>query len=481
MNPRVVLRVLGLLVFATGVAMLFPLLCAVIYHEAELRVFLLNGLLGVVVGGGLVLLGRGRHELGTRDGFLIVTFGWILVALMGALPFWLSGSIPSFSDAYFESMSGFTTTGASILTDIEAQSHSMLLWRSLIQWLGGMGIVVLSLAILPILGIGGMQLFKAEAPGPTPDRLTPRIKETAKLLWGVYVLISAAEVLALILSGLSPFDALCHTFTTMATGGFSTRDASVAALHNPAAEIIMIVFMFIAGANFSLHFAALRGRLKDYFRDDEFRTYLVVILVAATTIFLSNLRLTDFSIGRNLRGSFFQVVSIMTTTGFCTDDYARWGSMPQYLLLLLMFIGGCAGSTGGGMKNARFLIFMRHASNELRKLLHPRAVYTIRFNKSAVPPDIVTNIMGFILLMMIITTLATFCMTLVGLDLVSAFGSVAATLNNIGPGVGSVGPTNNFAHVHVVGKWVLTFCMLVGRLELYTVLVLFAPEFWRKH
>jgi trk system potassium uptake protein TrkH len=357
----------------------------------------------------------------------------------------------------------------------------MLLWRSLIQWLGGMGIVVLSLAILPILGIGGMQLFKAEAPGPSPDRLTPRIKETAKLLWGVYVLISVAEALALILSGLSPFDAICHTFTTMATGGFSTKDASVAALHNPAAEIIMIVFMFIAGANFSLHFAALRGRLKDYFRDDEFRTYLVVILVAVSIIFLSNLRLAEFSIGRNLRGSFFQVVSIMTTTGFCTEDYAKWGSMPQYLLLLLMFIGGCAGSTGGGMKNARFLIFLRHASNELRKLLHPRAVYTIRFNRSGVPPDIVTNIMGFILLMMIITTLATFCMTLVGLDLVSAFGSVAATLNNIGPGVGSVGPTNNFAHVHVVGKWVLTFCMLVGRLELYTVLVLFAPEFWRKH
>jgi len=461
--------------------MVLPLAVALYYGEDEALVFLTCMTSGVVFGGGLALVGKGRHDLSARDGFLIVTFGWLVVALMGALPFVFSGAIPGFSDAYFESMSGFTTTGASILTDIEAMPYSMLLWRSLVQWLGGMGIVVLSLAILPVLGIGGMQLFRAEAPGPTPDRLTPRIKETAKLLWGVYVLISVAEVLALILCGLSPYDALCHTFTTMATGGFSTKNASVAAFHNPAAEIVIIVFMFIAGVNFSLHFSALRGRVRSYFRDDEFRTYLTVALVASIIVFLSNIRLTDMALLRNLRGSFFQVVSILTTTGFGTEDYERWGHMPQYLLLVLMFIGGCAGSTGGGMKNVRFLILIRQAFNELRKLLHPRAVYAIRFNHSAVAPEIVTNILGFIFLMMIVTTIATFAMTMVGLDLVSAFSSVAATLNNIGPGAGSVGPTDNFAHVPVVGKWVLIFCMLLGRLEFYTVLVLFAPEFWHRH
>jgi len=480
-NPRVVLKVLGLLVFATASAMILPLAAAFYYGESEAVIFSACMVGGVLVGGGLALFGRGRHDLSGRDGFLIVTFGWLVVALIGALPFVISGSIPDFTDAYFESMSGFTTTGASILTDIEAQPHSMLLWRSLVQWLGGMGIVVLSLAILPVLGIGGMQLFRAEAPGPTPDRLTPRIKETAKLLWGVYVLISAAEVLALVLTGLSPYDALCHTFTTMATGGFSTRNASVAAFGNPAAEIVITVFMFIAGANFSLHFSALRGRLGSYFRDDEFKTYLTVTVAASAIIFLSNLHLGEMAIGRNLRGSVFQVVSILTTTGFGTEDYERWGHMAVYLLLVLMFIGGSAGSTGGGMKNVRFLIFLRHAFNELRKLLHPRGVYAIRFNHAAVAPEIVTNILGFILLMTIITTVATFLMTLVGLDLVSAFSSVAATLNNIGPGAGSVGPTDNYAHVPVIGKWVLIFCMLLGRLEIYTVLVLFAPEFWRRH
>jgi len=480
-NLRVVLKVLGLLVFATSCAMILPLAAAMYYGEPETLVFSLCMVLGAALGGGLALSERGQHQLGSRDGFLIVTFGWLVVALVGSLPFVFSGAIPRFTSAYFESMSGFTTTGASILTDIEALPRSMLLWRSLIQWLGGMGIVVLSLAILPVLGIGGMQLFRAEAPGPTPDRLTPRIKETAKLLWGVYVLISAAEVLALLLTGLSPYDAVCHTFTTMATGGFSTRNASVASFGNPAAEIVIIFFMFVAGVNFSLHFAALRGRVRSYFRDDEFKTYLTVTVVASLVIFLSNLHLGEMAVARNLRGSVFQVVSILTTTGFGTEDYERWGHMPQYLLLVLMFIGGCAGSTGGGMKNVRFLIFLRHAFNELRKLLHPRAVCAIRFNHSAVPSEIVTNILGFILLMTIITTVATFLMTLVGLDLVSAFSSVAATLNNIGPGAGTVGPTDNFSHVPLVGKWVLILCMLLGRLEIYTVLVLFAPEFWRRH
>jgi len=485
LNPRVVFRVLGLLIAASGIAMLVPLAIALWYGEGEVYVF--GGCALAAALGGILLYmpGRGRRVLGLRDGFLIVSLGWLAIALVGALPFYFSSAIPDFTDAYFESMSGFTITGASILSDIEALPRSMLLWRSLIQWMGGMGIVVLSLAILPILGVGGMQLFKAEAPGPTPDRLTPRIKETAKLLWGVYVLISLAEVLALVLAGMGVFDAVCHTFTTMATGGFSTRNTSVGAFHSPAIEWIVIVFMFLAGANFSLHFIALRGKsLKNllvYFRDDEFRIYLFVVLFSSLVIFASNIRTTSLALDVNLRASFFQVVSILTTTGFGTEDYEKWSSLAVYLLLCLMFIGGCAGSTGGGMKQMRLLILIRHAINELRKLLHPRAVYAIRFNHGPVSQDIVTNILGFFLLMMIVTVFSTFAMTMVGLDLVSAFGSVAATLNNIGPGAGSVGPTDNFGHIPAVGKWVLVFCMLVGRLELYTVLVLFTPEFWRRY
>ena len=480
MNVRGVGRVLGLLMVATSAAMVIPLLVSLIYGDGEWEVFGSSMVGGLILGGGLAILLRGSRELGLKDGFLIVTFGWVVVAFIGCLPFWISGSIPDFTDAYFESMSGFTTTGASILTDIEAQAKSLLMWRSLIQWLGGMGIVVLSLAILPILGVGGMQLFKAEAPGPTPDRITPRIKETAKLLWGVYLIISGAEVIALLLCGLNLYDAVCHTFTTMATGGFSTQNSSIAGLNNSAVEWVLIVFMIVAGVNFTLHFAALHGRARRYWRDNEFRVYVTVIFIASAIVLVSNFRHADMAPLQNLRSSVFQVVSIITTTGFVTEDYERWSSLSQFILLSLMFVGACAGSTGGGMKNVRLLLLIRHAYDELRKLLHPRAVYAIRYNEIAVSPDILTNILGFFLLLILVTVTATFAMTLVGLDLLSAFGSVAATLNNIGPGIGSVGPADNFAHVPGMGKWVLIFCMLLGRLELYTVLVLFTPDFWRR-
>lgn len=480
MNLRVVGRVLGLLMIATGAAMVLPVIVCLIYGEPDWTVFLTCQLFALALGAALAFLCRGSQDLGVRDGFLIVTLGWLVAGVIGAAPFWVSGDIPSITDAMFESVSGFTTTGSSILTDIEALGHGMLLWRSFIQWLGGMGIVVLSLAILPILGVGGMQLFKAEAPGPSPDRLTPRIKETAKLLWGVYALISLAEILALLACGMNLFDAACHTFTTMATGGFSTRNASVGAYDSASVDLVITVFMFVAGASFSLHFAALRGRWRQYFHDGEFRVYTTVVLVFAAVIFLTNTQTTDLSWGSNVRQSFFQVVSIITTTGFGTADYEQWSSLAQYGLLFLMFVGGCAGSTGGGMKNVRFLLLTKHGYNELRKLLHPRGVYVIRYNDKAVSSDIVTNILGFFLLLVMCTSLATFVMTMMGLDVLSALGSVAATINNIGPGLGSVGPTDNFAAVPLLGKWVLIFCMLLGRLELYTVLILLTPDFWRR-
>lgn len=497
MNVRAVIRVLGLLVFATALAMILPLLVSVLHREEAALWFAVCIAGGIAVGGGVAWLARGADDLRSRDGFLIVSLGWLLIGLFGALPFWTSGQIPDFTDAAFESISGFTTTGASILSVIsdvtevdpatgetivvaEGLDKGPLLWRCMIQWLGGMGIVVLSLAILPLLGVGGMQLFRAEAPGPSPDRLTPRIKETARLLWGVYCLLSAVCFVALKITGMSWYESLCHAFTTLATGGFSTNNASIGGFHNPAAEIVLIVFMFLAGVNFSLHFAALQGRLRSYWSDSEFKVYTTVIVVATTAIFLSNVGATQLGVFENLRASLFNVVSIITTTGFGTEDYERWSHLSQFVLLSLMFVGGCAGSTGGGMKNVRLLLLTRHAVNELRKMLHPQGIYVIRFNHRAVSPDIVTNILGFFLLLMIVTIGATFLMTMMGMDLVSAFGAVAATVNNIGPGLGSVGPTDNFGHLPAVGKWLLAFLMLLGRLELYTVLVLLTPDFWRR-
>lgn len=479
MNPRVVGRVLGLLMMATGAAMTLPALVSLFYGEPEWKIFVYCEIGALAVGGALALLSRGRRDLQVKDGFVIVSLAWFMVGVIGAFPFWLSGALPSFTDAIFESVSGFTTTGASIGEDIPSLTHGILMWRSLIQWLGGMGIVVLSIAILPILGIGGMQLFKAEAPGPAPDRLTPRIKETAKLLWGVYVLISLVEILTLYFCGMPMFEAICHTFTTMATGGFSTQSDSIGA-YSSLIQWVVVFFMFLAGVNFSLHFIAMSGRLKSYWRDQEFRVYLGVILLAALIVALSNGGAARLEPLENLRHSVFQVVSIVTTTGYGTADYEGWSSVSQFVLLLLMFIGGCAGSTGGGMKNVRLLLLAKHSVNEIRKLLHPRAVYVIRYNGKPVPPEIITNILGFFLLLMLIAVTATFIMTALGLDLVSAVGSVAATLNNIGPGLGSVGPMDNFAHVPDLGKWVLILCMVLGRLELYTVLVLLTPDFWRR-
>jgi len=477
---KIVLNTLGSLLFFLGLSMLFPLLYAIYYQETVINAFILSMSITSLSGFLLWKYFSSKEPIGHKEGFAIAALGWILAAGFGALPFLFAGTFPSFIDAYFESMSGFTTTGATVLTPIEGNPYSILFWRDFIQWLGGMGIIVLVVAILPALGAGGMQLFKSEVPGPEPDRLKPRIKETAKLLWAVYIIFSVLQVACLYFTGMTLFDALTHMFGTMPTGGFTPRDLSVGAYDNPTFENIIIVFMFIAGANFTLHYKVLHGNPKSLIKDKEFLFYCGVILFSILAI-ATELRFYIYnSIFTALRYASFQVVSIATTTGFVTADYDIWPAFSKSVLLILMFIGGCAGSTGGAIKNIRVLLLLKQAYREFRKLIHPQAVTPIRLGDKVVSEDVMRNITGFFFLYIFVFVISSFIMTILGLDIVSAMASVAATLGNVGPGLGLVGPVQSYAVIPPLGKIVLTLCMLLGRLEIYTVLILIVPEFWRK-
>ncbi len=481
MNLILTLRILGALLLFLGASLFVPLPFSFYYADGAWPAFVLSAVICFVVGGFLFRFCKSSKELTVREGFAVVTFGWGVFAVFGALPYLLSGAISSPLDAIFETMSGFTTTGSTILTDIEALPQSLLFWRSLTHWLGGMGIIVLSLAILPMLGVGGMQLFKAEVPGPTADRLKPRIQDTAKMLWGVYFLLTLVETLLLMFGGMSFFDAVCHSFATLATGGFSTRNGSIAAYNSSYIDGVITLFMILAGINFALHFQVLRGKAGEFFRSEELRVYLGIILVATVVIMIFNWTGGVYpQFWENFRYSIFQVSSIMTTTGFGTADYELWPVLPQYILVLLMFIGGCAGSTGGGMKVARILLLFKHAQVQVFRLIHPRAIRLVKLGNRPVDKDVLQSILGFFALFIGVFVVGSLLVAASGMDLVSAGGAVVACLSNIGPGLGSVGPVDNFSHVPGFGKAVLIVCMLMGRLELFTVLVLFFPSFWRK-
>lgn len=501
MSLKLIFYTLGNLLICLAGTMLLPLGVAIYYRatagevQNDLPAFVISAIITLVIGLGLRFSIRARQEeLGIREGFAVVALGWVTVALFGALPYLFAdvfsieghSSWTEFSFCYFESMAGFSTTGATVLTEIEHLSHTMLFWRSFSHWLGGMGIVVLAVAILPMLGIGGMQLFRAEAPGPQTDRLTPRIAQTAKLLWGVYLLLSFLETVLLMFGGMSLFDALCHTFGTMATGGFSTKNSSIGHYDSVYIDMVICCFMFLAGTNFALHYRALRGDVKSYFQDTEFKFYCTVIAVSITLISWNTIRfqvdgqVPYDSMWTSLRYAAFQVMSIITTTGYGTADFEQWPALSQFILVTLMFYGGCAGSTGGGMKQVRFLLLIRQSGAEIKRLIFPHAVLPIRVNDRVVPPEVMTNVLGFFFFFIGIFAIVTCIMTTLGLDLVSAAGATIATMGNIGPGLGSVGPTDNYAHIHTAGKYVLSFCMLLGRLELYTVLILFSPNFWKR-
>jgi trk system potassium uptake protein TrkH len=421
-------------------------------------------------------------ELRRSEAFAVVSFGWVAMSVFGAIPFLLSGTIPSTTDAFFETMSGFTTTGASILREIESLPSSILFWRSFTHWIGGMGIIVLSLAILPFLGVGGMQLFRAEVPGPTPDRLQPRIKETAKLLWGVYFALTFLQILLLMAANMPWLDACCHAFGTLGTGGFSTKNASIGAYPSYAIQWIIILFMFLAGANFTLHFQAIRGRTwREHWRDFEFRAYTLITLLAVTVTTLVLLWDDPFSGPlQALTASAFTVISLGTSTGYATVDYQIWPIFLHALLLVLMFVGGCAGSTGGGFKTVRAILMVRFTRIELRRLLHPRAIINVRYGNRRVQDSVIQNVLGFFLLYISFLALGTLLLAALGIDLVTAGSASLACLSNIGPGLADVGPTANYAWMPGSAKWLLSFWMLLGRLEIYTVLILFAPELWKR-
>ena len=481
MNLILTLRILGSLLLFLGAALFAPLPFSFYYGDGVWAAYILSAVICFVVGGLLFSFCKSPKELTVREGFAVVTFGWAVFAVFGALPYLISGAIASPLNAIFETMSGFTTTGSTILTDIEALPQSLLFWRSLTHWLGGMGIIVLSLAILPMLGVGGMQLFKAEVPGPTADRLKPRIQDTAKMLWGVYFLLTLVEALLLMFGGMTFFDAICHSFATLATGGFSTQNSSIAAYNSSYIDGVITLFMILAGINFALHFQVLRGKAEEFFRSEELRVYLGIILVATIIIMIFNWSGGIYNhFTENFRYSIFQVSSIMTTTGFATADYELWPVLPQYILVLLMFVGGCAGSTGGGIKVARILLLFKHAQVQVFRLIHPRAIRLVKLGNHPVDKEVLQAILGFFALFISIFVIASLLLAATGMDLVSSGASVVACLSNIGPGLGSVGPVDNFAHVPAFGKMVLIVCMLMGRLELFTVLVLFFPSFWRK-
>lgn len=484
MSFRHVLNVVGLLLVFVGVAMGLAWLVALGYGEGDATGILLSGLVTSAVGGVMWRLTGVEGDISPREGYFIVTFAWLGTAVAGALPYLWTGVLHSFWAALFESMSGFTTTGATVFDNIERLPHGILFWRSLTHWLGGMGIIVLVIAVLPFLGVGGMQLFRAEVPGPTPERLRPRITQTAKLLWLVYVGLTVIQTALYLAGGMTLFDAVTHTFGTLATGGFSTRTASLGAYPSAYLQYVTIVFMYLAGVNFALHFRAATGKL-EYFRDHEWRFFTAVVLGGGLVLTAINLSAGTYALNgagmeRALRDGLFQATSVVTTTGFITADYEQWVPAAQMILFALMFVGGMAGSTGGSIKAVRVLLVLKQGWLELRKHLHPRAVFLARVGRHVVREDVLANVIGFVMLYLLLFLAGAVALTFLGMDMVTALGASAATVGNIGPGLGNVGATEHYGWMPAPAHGILTFLMLAGRLEIYTVLLLFLPETWAR-
>jgi len=480
MRIILVLGILGKMLLIIGGSMAVPLAWSLYYGEADAWPIFYAMLLTLAVGAVLAVLCKSNETIRTREGFAIVTLGWVVGSAFGSLPYLLSGALPSVSHAYFETMSGFTTTGASVFTDVESLSKGILFWRSLTHWLGGMGIMVLLIALLAQYGGGGLQMFKAESPGPVAERIKPRIQETAKILWLTYVIMSVVLTVLLMLGGVDFFNALCHTFGAMATGGFSTWNKSVGHYDSAYVHWVITIFCFLAGANFALYYQALHSRSNAFWHNEEFRLYVYIVLGATALVFIDLILHTDLVWSRSLRDAAFQVVTIITTTGYATADFDKWPALSRVLLFILMFIGGCSGSTGGAIKVGRLLIVLKNGVAEISRLIHPRAVVYPKLGGKTVPEAVVINTLQFIFLYILVFFIGIALMAGLGVPFTESLTSVAATLGNVGPGLGSVGPAANYDHIPALGKWFLSLFMLLGRLELYTVFVLFSPDIWRK-
>jgi len=510
LNWQIIINILGLLVGLNGLFMLLGIPFSLYYGEGDFDGLAISGGISILAGAGAWFLTRNhKKQIKKREGYLIVGLGWLIMSISGALPyifenvFTFADGSPDLASAFFETVSGYTTTGASAMTDIESVPKGILFWRSVTHWIGGMGIIVLTIAILPILGIGGMQLFAAESPGPSTDKLHPRIQETAKRLWLIYVGMTIVETIMLIFGGMSFYDAICHSFATVSTGGFSTKNASVAAFDSPFIQYTIILFMFLSGVNFTLTYFGLRGKLKRIWENDEFKTYLgltiIAMLITATTICFNQGSFTE----KAIRDALFQVVAVVTTTGFVTADFTVWSPFVTVLFFGLFFTGGSAGSTSGGVKLVRHIIILKNGRTEFRRLIHPNAIVPVRFNGKSVTQQITFNVLAFFLIYLAVFALGSFVMAylLWDLPLVStdgtpiaefasregemmyrfstAIGTSASCVGNIGPGLAGVGPLQNYAWIPSSGKLFLSLEMLIGRLELFTILILFSPSFWR--
>jgi len=482
MHTAIIFRILGLLLMVFSIALLPPIFVSLIYQDSALQAFITALAITFAVGAALWLPVRHRRqELRTRDGFVVTVMFWLVLAVSGSLPLMLADNPGlSFTDAFFESMSGWTTTGATVLTGLDNLPQSILFYRQFLQWLGGMGIIVLAVAILPMLGIGGMQLYRTETPGPMKDsKLTPRITETAKALWYIYLTLTISCALGFWIAGMSLFDAICHAFSTVAIGGFSTHDASIGYFDSGLIESVAIFFMIISAFNFALHFYAWRYRsIKHYFADAEVRTLLTVLAVVAVITVLTLINNKVYDTPDALRFGLFELVSIATTTGFATTDFSLWPIFLPFLLFFMAFMGGCAGSTGGGLKVIRVLLVYKQGSRELKRLIHPNAVIPIRIGGRPVDDRIVEAVWGFFSVYLMLYLIMCILLLATGMDFVSAFSAVGACMNNLGPGLGAVAA--HYGEITDFAKWVLSFAMILGRLEIFTLLVLFTPTFWRQ-
>ncbi|MBO4711870.1 TrkH family potassium uptake protein [bacterium] len=483
MNILTILKPLVLILFFVSLFMAIPAATALYYDETAAFQTFVQTMFSVaaVCAVSFYFLRRWQiHRVALKESFILVVLCWFSVSFISALPFYISDAIPNFSEAFFETVSGFSTTGATILTDIESLPKSMLMWRSLVHWLGGMGIIVLAVAVLPLLGVGGLQLLKAEAPGPTVDKISPRISETAKILWGIYVGMTIVEAMLLNFAGMNYFDAFIHSFSTVSTGGFSSKNDSIAAFPSPLVQWIIIVFMILSGASFTLHYKLIMGKAKQIFKSTELKVYLVIILVVSVLVTITLYLKDIYPLKDSFRHSMFQVSSILTTTGFATADYEMWPNFAQFLIFMLMFLGGCSGSTSGGIKLIRIVTLVKLAFNEMKYLIHPKAVMPIFIDGNVIKKDMIYSISAFVFLYMCMVLFTTFICAVSGEDLITSFTAALTTVGNVGPGFGKIGPTDNFHFFSDWVKWFLSAAMIIGRLEVYTVMVIFTRAFWKK-